>query len=130
MIGWERVRVVGCLAEKRKVGSSTLPLTTSFRLASSALTSADAFRAFFCPRPSSDYDCPCVTVVRRSLSHEDRTPGLHSPGSGPLHPEPAALSGCGPRRPPLLPIGLTAAGLFDGGEVSRADSCVRSPGIF
>jgi hypothetical protein len=27
--------------------------------------------------------------------------------------------------PLLSPIGLTAAGLFAGGEVSRADSCVR-----
>lgn len=32
---------------------------------------------------------------------------------------------CGPCPPPLSPIGLTAAGLFAGGEVSRADSRVR-----
>ena len=38
--------------------------------------------------------------------------------------------GCGPWSPPLPPIGLTAAGLFAAGEVSRADSRVRSPGSF
>jgi hypothetical protein len=38
--------------------------------------------------------------------------------------------GCGPGAPPLPSIGLTAAALFAGGEVSRADSRVRSPGTF
>jgi len=33
-------------------------------------------------------------------------------------------------RRPFPPIGLTAAGLFAGGEVSRADSRVRRPGTF
>ena len=57
------------LAEKRKVGSSTLPLTTGFRLVYSALTSANADRALLCLPLPSDHDCPCVTVVGRSLSH-------------------------------------------------------------
>src|SRR5215472_16282632 len=35
------------------------------------------------------------------------------------------LPGCGPGAPPLSPIGLTAADLFAGGKVSRADSRVR-----
>jgi hypothetical protein len=60
--------------EKRKVGSSTLPLTTSFGLVSSALTSANAYWALSCLQASSDHDCPCVTVVVRVLSHADRTP--------------------------------------------------------
>jgi hypothetical protein len=38
--------------------------------------------------------------------------------------------GCGSCAPPLLPIGLTAADLFAGGKVSRADSRVRQPGTF
>ena len=38
--------------------------------------------------------------------------------------------GRGPGAPPLPSIGLTAAALFAGGEVSRADSRVRSPGTF
>jgi hypothetical protein len=116
-----------CQPEKRKVDSSILPLTTSFRLASSVLTSANGYRALSCPRPSSDYDCPYVTVVSLSLSHVDRTPRLHAPGSGPLRSELAALSGCGPWSPPLPPIGLTAADPIAGGQVSRADSRVRSP---
>jgi hypothetical protein len=37
--------------------------------------------ALACPRPSNDHDCPSVTVVGRSLSHEDRTPRLRAPGS-------------------------------------------------
>ena len=49
------------------------------------------------------------------------------------HPRPAPSGpGCGPWSvvPDPSPIGLTAAGLFAGGEVSRAGSRVRSPGIF
>jgi hypothetical protein len=47
------------------------------------------------------------------------------------HPRPAPSGpGCGLWSPPLPPIGLTAADLFAGGEVSRTDSRVRSPGIF
>ncbi len=103
---------------------------TSSRLASSALTSANAYWSLWCPQPSSDHDCPCVTAVGRSLSHADRTPRLRARGSRPLSPELAALSGSGPWYPPLPPIGLTAAGLSAGGEVSRAGSRVRSPGIF
>ena len=34
------------------------------------------------------------------------------------------------RVPLLPPIGLTAAALFAGGEVSRADLCVRQPDSF
>jgi hypothetical protein len=74
-------------------------------------------------------------VVGRSLSHADRTPCLSAPGSWPLRPDlavPLSASirglGCGPCVPPLPPIGLTAADLFAGGEVSSADSRVRSPG--
>ena len=62
-----------CQPEKRKVGSSTLPLTTGCGLASSALTSANAYRAIWCLQPLSAPACPCVTVVGRSLSHVDRT---------------------------------------------------------
>ncbi len=59
--------------EKRKVGSSPPPLTTSYRRASSALTSANVYCVLWCLQTSSDHDCPCVTVVGRSLSHADRT---------------------------------------------------------
>ena len=59
--------------EKRKVGSSALPLTTSSRLVSSALNSTSADWAHWCLQSSSDHDCPCVTLVGRSLSHADRT---------------------------------------------------------
>ena len=59
--------------EKRKVGSSTLPLTTSFGRLPSALTSTDADWALSYLQPSSNHNCPCVTVVGRSLSHADRT---------------------------------------------------------
>ena len=78
--------------EKRKVGSSTLPLTTSFGLVSSALTSANADLALSCLQPPSDHDCPCVTVVGRPLSHADRTPCLRAPRPRPLRPELAAPS--------------------------------------
>ncbi len=61
------------LPEKRKVDSSILSLTTSFGQVSSALTSANADWALSYLRPSTDHDCPCVTVVSRSLSHADRT---------------------------------------------------------
>ena len=71
------------LPEKRKVGSSTLPLTTSFGHISSALTSVNADSALLCLQPPSDHDCPCVTVVGRSLSHADRTPCLYALGSRP-----------------------------------------------
>ena len=79
--GWRRQ------TEKRKVGSSTLPLTTSFGRVSSALTSANADWALPRLQPPSDHDCPCVTVVGRSLSHADRTPCLRAPGLRPLRPE-------------------------------------------
>ena len=71
------------LPEKRKVGSSTLPLTTNWGLVFSALTSVNAAQPLPCRSPSSDYGCPCVTVVGRSLSHADRTTRL--PASGPRH---------------------------------------------
>ena len=67
--------------EKRKVDSSILSLTTSFGLVSGALTSVNADSALQCLQPSSDHDCPCVTVVGRSLSHVDRTPCLRALGS-------------------------------------------------
>jgi hypothetical protein len=75
------------LTEKRKVGSSTLPLTTSFGRVSSTLTSANADWALSCLLLSSDHECPCVTVVGRSLSHADRTSCLGAPVSRPLRPE-------------------------------------------
>ena len=78
-------RVV-CRPEKRKVGSSTLPLTTSFGPVSSALTSAIADLVLSRLQPPSDHDCPCVTVVGRPLSHADRTSCLRAPGSRSLCP--------------------------------------------
>jgi hypothetical protein len=66
-----RPRAVACQPEKRKVGTSTLPLTTSFGLVPSALTSANADLALSCLQPPSDHDYPYVTVVGRSLSHAD-----------------------------------------------------------
>ena len=42
--------------KKRKVGSSTLPLTTSFGLVSSALTSTNADLALSCSQPLSGHD--------------------------------------------------------------------------
>jgi hypothetical protein len=42
---------------KRKVGSSTLPLTTSCGLVSSALTSANAYWFLWYLQLLSDYDC-------------------------------------------------------------------------
>ena len=41
----------------------------SFGLVSNALTSANVGRPFSCLQLPSDHDCPCVTVVGRSLSH-------------------------------------------------------------
>jgi hypothetical protein len=81
--------------EKRKAGGSIPPLTTSFGLVLSTLTSANADLALSCPQPSSDHDRPCVTVVGRSLSHVDRTSRLRASGLRPLRPELAvALSVC------------------------------------
>ena len=77
-----------CQPEKRKVGSSTLPLTTSFGLVSSALTSANVHWALWCPQPPSDHDCPCVTMVGRPLTHVDRTSRLHAPPPNPIAAEP------------------------------------------
>jgi hypothetical protein len=51
------------------------------------LTSTDADWAPSCPQLSSDHDCPCVTVVGRSLSHADRTSRLGASVSRPLRPE-------------------------------------------
>jgi hypothetical protein len=69
------------LPEKRKVDSSILSLTTRFGPVSGALTRVNADSALQCLQPSSDHDCPCVTVVGRSLSHVDRTPCLRALGS-------------------------------------------------
>jgi hypothetical protein len=81
------------LPEKRKVGSSTLPLTTSFGLASGALTSVNADLALSRLQPSSDRDCPCVAVVGRLLSHADRTLRVRASRWPPLRPELAAPQG-------------------------------------
>jgi len=66
-------------AEKRKVGGSTPPLTTSYGLVLVALTSANAEWALSRVQSPSDHDCPPVTVVGRLLSHADRTPRLRGP---------------------------------------------------
>ena len=110
------------LPEKRKVGSSTLPLTTSFRRVSSALTSANTYRVPACTRPSSDHDCPCVTVISCSLSHADRTPRLHVPGSGPLRPELAALLGVCPLSQPGWCAGSCASWRL-AGDVAVLSRC-------
>jgi hypothetical protein len=54
---------------------------------SSALTSANAVWVPWYLQRSSDHDCPCLTVVGRSLSHADRTschgaPVLRAASSG------------------------------------------------
>ena len=54
-------------------------MTTSFGLVSSTLTSANAVWVPWYLQRSSDHDCPCVTVVGRSLSHADRTSCLGAP---------------------------------------------------
>jgi len=72
------------LPEKRKVDSSILSLTTGFRLVSSALTRANTDWTLSCPQPSSNHDCPCVTVVGCSLSHADRTPCSSGASSRPM----------------------------------------------
>jgi hypothetical protein len=59
--------------EKRKVGSSILPLTTSFGQVSRALISGSADPVLSYQQLSSDRAYPYVTVVSRSLSPADRT---------------------------------------------------------
>ena len=65
-------------------------------------------RSFRARQPSSDHDCPRVTVVDRSLSHVDRTPRLSAPGSRPLRPRlavPLSASHATRRpRPPAMPL--------------------------
>ncbi len=101
------------LREKRKVGGSTPPLTTNFGLVFSALTSANADWVLWCLQPSSDHDCPCVTVVGRSLSHADRTPCLHALEPLPLRPEPTVVLLLTRRpsvfRPDISPVGANRA---------------------
>jgi hypothetical protein len=60
--------------EKRKVGSSILPLITTHPVVLAVLTSANAYSAPSCRYQLSDHGCPCVTGVCRPLSHADRTP--------------------------------------------------------
>jgi hypothetical protein len=50
---------------------------------------------------------------------------LSLPAACSLSARASSSPGPGPCAPPLPPIGLTAADLFAGGEVSRADSRVR-----
>ena len=59
--------------EKRKVGSSTLPLTTDY-LASELGRRAAAHAVSV---PLTDRDIPPVTLIRRLLSHADRTLSRH-----------------------------------------------------
>ena len=88
--------------------------------------------------PSWRGSCGCyvlspVTGASRWLLPLLSAPGQASgqPGMTRLVSAPGVVRpGCGPCPPPLSPIGLPAAGLFAGGEVSRADSRVRSPGTF
>jgi hypothetical protein len=81
---WRRRALTVILApEKRKVGSSILPLTTSCVLATGALNSANACWFPSRPQQSSAHNCPCVTVVSRSLSHVDRTPRRCARGAQP-----------------------------------------------
>jgi hypothetical protein len=62
------------------------PLTTSFGRVSSALTSVNTDWALPCLSLSSDHNCPCVTVVGRSLSHADRTLCLSAPANATAAP--------------------------------------------
>jgi hypothetical protein len=111
-----------CQPEKRKVGSSTLPLTTSFGLAFSALTSANADCALSCLLLSSDHDCPCVTVVGRPLSHADRTSRLRGPGPRLLRPELAVPPGLWPSSQ-LAQCGNGRAGWRLSRDVAVPDWC-------
>ena len=69
---------------------------------------------------------PLLSLLLSAPGQASGQPGMtrlvSAPGGG--------CPGGGPCPPLLSPIGLTAAGLFAGGEVSRADSRVRSPGTF
>jgi hypothetical protein len=119
--GWSWDEPV-CQPEKRKVGSSTLPLTTSFGLVCSALTSENADWALSCQPPSSDHDYPCVTMVGRSLSHADRTSCLRALGSRPLCPELAAPLGVWPS-PQLTRCAGGRAGWWLSGDVAVRCCC-------
>ena len=61
-------------SQKRKVDSSILSLTTDYGSVFCALTCANACLVRSCSWPSNDRCCPSRTVVRRLLSHVDRTP--------------------------------------------------------
>jgi len=65
--------VVVCQPEKRKVGSSTLPLTTGLISRRKALTCVNRTQAIRLPERVADRWGLYVTAVRPLLSHADRT---------------------------------------------------------
>jgi hypothetical protein len=67
-----------------------------------------------------------VTVVSRSLSHADRTPRLHAPGSGPLRPELEAPLGVCPPSQLTQGVGGSTCSLLSGG-VAVLCCCIGSP---
>src|SRR5690242_7612248 len=108
----ERCLPGGAVPEKRKVGSSTLPLTTSFGLVSGALTSVNAELALSRLQPSSDRDRPCVAVVGRLLSHADRTLRIRASRWPPLRPELAAPLGVCPLSQLIQGVGGSSCSLL------------------
>jgi hypothetical protein len=83
--------------------------------------------------PSWRGSCGCYVLLWVADACRWLLPLLSAPGQASGQPGITRLvsapgvvcPGCGPCPPPLSPIGLTAAGLFAGAEVSRADLRVR-----
>ena len=78
-------RVRDRASEKRKVGSSTLPLTTTSQHSTSPLTCAEAVGDRQRPKSQIDRWCPSVAVIRRSLVHAGCTKLDHQLGRLRLH---------------------------------------------
>jgi hypothetical protein len=114
---------VGCPPEKRKVGSSILPLTTISGPVPSALNSTNANWTLSRLSPRSNHDWPYVTVVGRSLSHADRTSCHGAAGSRPLRPALATVLG----RWLLSQLSESANGSSSGGCTGPPD--VRQAGL-
>jgi hypothetical protein len=72
------------VTEKRKVGSSILPLTTSPAPGQQGFTSANASWRRKQPAAPSDRECPLLTGFRRTLVHVECTRG--SPRQGGFMP--------------------------------------------